>query len=75
MSNQETKQLNMDDMTPQQSLEAIWTMMNRAASKGVFTIDESYILKVLFSKISNSIPKDENKDENKEQVSDTNYNV
>jgi len=58
MSDKESKQLNIEDMTPQQSLEAIWTMMNKAASKGAFTIDESYILKVLFSKISTSMPKE-----------------
>ena len=64
MNDKESKQINIENMTPQQSLEAVWTMMNKAASKGAFTIDESYILKVLFSKISNSIPKVDNSEDN-----------
>jgi len=35
--------------------------MNKAASKGVFNIDESYILKILFSKVSKSITEDTSK--------------
>ena len=55
MESQDKKSINIEDMDVKQSLEAIWNMMNRAASKGAFTIDESYILKVLFSKVSKSI--------------------
>ena len=55
MESQDKKSINIEDMDIKQSLEAIWNMMNRAASKGAFTIDESYILKVLFSKVSKSI--------------------
>ena len=52
MSESEQKQINIEDMTPQQSLEALWTLMNKAATKGCFNIDESYVLKVLFSKVT-----------------------
>ncbi len=55
MEAQDKKSISIEDMDIKQSLEAIWTMMNKAASKGVFNIDESYILKVLFSKVSKSI--------------------
>ena len=58
MESQDKKSINIEDMDIEQSLEAIWNMMNRAASKGAFTIDESYILKVLFSKVSKSIPEE-----------------
>ena len=55
MSDNEQKQVNIEDMTPQQSLEALWTLMNKAASKGCFNIDESYVLKILFSKVSKHV--------------------
>ena len=48
---QEQQTLNIEDMTGKQSLDAIYNMVNKAASKGVFNIDESYVLKVLFSKV------------------------
>lgn len=52
MSDNDQKQVNIEDMNAQQSLEALWTLMNKAATKGCFTIDESYVLKILFSKVS-----------------------
>ena len=52
MSDKEAKTVSIENMTPIQSLEAIWTLMNRAASKGCYTIDESYVIKVLFTKLS-----------------------
>ena len=55
MSDNDQKSVNIEDMSPQQSLEAIWTLMNKAASKGCFNIDESYLLKVLFTKVSKQI--------------------
>lgn len=51
----EKKTINIDDMTVQQSLDTIWTLMNKAANKGVFSIDESYVLKILFSRITNHL--------------------
>jgi len=61
MEAQDKKSISIEDMDIKQSLEAIWTMMNKAASKGVFNIDESYILKVLFSKVSKSISEEPSK--------------
>jgi hypothetical protein len=55
MSDNEQKQVNIEDMNAQQSLEALWTLMNKAATKGSFNIDESYVLKILFSKVSKHI--------------------
>ena len=55
MSDNDQKQVNIEDMNAQQSLEALWTLMNKAATKGCFTIDESYVLKILFSKVSKHI--------------------
>ena len=45
-------QVNIEEMNPEQSLDTIWNLINKAASKGAFTIDECYILKVLFSKLN-----------------------
>ena len=47
----EQQSVNIEDMTARQSLDAIYNMVNRAASKGAFNIDESYVLKVLFTKV------------------------
>ena len=55
MSDNDQKQINIENMNPQQSLEALWTLMNKAATKGCFNIDESYVLKILFSKISKHV--------------------
>ena len=51
--------VNIEDMTAKQSLDAIYNLVNRAASKGVFNIDESYVLKVLFTKVLKGL-KEEN---------------
>lgn len=48
-------QVNIEEMNPEQSLETIWNLINKAASKGAFTIDECYILKVLFSKLNQNL--------------------
>lgn len=53
MSDSEQKSVNIEDMTPHQSLEAIWTLVNKAATKGCYNIDESYVIKLLFNKVSN----------------------
>ena len=55
MSDTEQKTVNIEDMTPQQSLEAIWTLVNKAASKGCYNIDEGYVIKVLFNKVSKQL--------------------
>jgi hypothetical protein len=55
MSDNDQKTVNIEDMTPQQSLEAIWTLVNKAASKGCYNIDEGYVIKVLFNKVSKQL--------------------
>ena len=49
------KNVNIEDMTCEQSLDAIWNMVNKAATKGAFNIDESYVLKILFTKVLKEI--------------------
>lgn len=44
--------VNLDSLTPVQSLNVLWSMLNNASSKGAFTIDESYVLKIIFQKIT-----------------------
>ena len=55
----EQQSINIEDMNAQQSLDAIYNMVNKAATKGAFNIDESYILKILFTKVLKEIRKDE----------------
>ena len=50
------KQVNIEDMTPQQNLEALWSLLNKAlTNKGVYNIDESYVIKVIFSKLTKEL--------------------
>lgn len=44
--------VNLDSLTPVQCLNVLWSMLNNASSKGAFTIDESYVLKIIFQKIT-----------------------
>ena len=44
--------VSLESLTPVQSLNVLWSMLNNASGKGAFTIDESYVLKVIFQKIS-----------------------
>ena len=44
--------VNLDSLTPVQSLNVLWSMLNNASGKGAFSIDESYVLKVIFQKIT-----------------------
>ena len=52
---EDPKQLNVEELNPSQSLETLWSLMNKAASKGIFNIDDGYIIKVCFSKLTNFI--------------------
>lgn len=51
----QTKNVNLNDINAQQSLEVIWTLLNKANSKGVFTLDEAYATKVLFDKVAGGL--------------------
>jgi len=59
----EQKQLNLADMNALQSLDLIYNLVNRAVTKGAFNLDESYVLKVAFEKISLSLRESESKKE------------
>ena len=54
---QQQQKVSIEDMNAQQSLEALWSLVNKSASKGVYNIDESYVIKVIFSKLSQEIAK------------------
>ena len=44
--------VNLDSLNVVQSLNILWSMLNQASNKGAFSIDESYVLKVIFQKIT-----------------------
>mgnify|MGYP001247475634 CR=1 FL=1 len=54
----EPQSVNIEELTAVQSLDGIYNLVNKAASKGVFTIDESYVLKVLFNKVLKELKKE-----------------
>ncbi len=50
--------VNLDSLTVVQSLNVLWSMLNQASSKGAFSIDESYVLKVIFQKLTANLAPD-----------------
>lgn len=50
--------VNLDSLNTVQCLNVLWSMLNQASSKGAFTIDESYVLKVIFQKITANLAPD-----------------
>lgn len=59
----EQKQLNLADMNALQSLDLIYNLVNRANTKGVFNLDEAYVLKVAFEKVATVLRESESKKE------------
>ena len=47
--------ININNLTKEQSLSAIWQLLNKAQSKGSFTIDESVIIKYAIEKLQREI--------------------
>ena len=45
----------IEDMTNIEVCDLIWNALNKATLKGVYTIDEAFILKVLFDKLKNNV--------------------
>ena len=45
-------QINLNDIKPEQSIQLLYQLMNKANKAGVFTIDESYSIKILLEKIA-----------------------
>jgi len=42
---------NIESLTHNDCLDFIWKALNKASTKGVFTIDESYSIKLIFNKL------------------------
>ena len=47
--------VSLQDATPLQSIDVIYKMLNKAANRGVYTIDESHALKILVTKVANAL--------------------
>ena len=45
-------QFNLNDIKPEQSIQLLYQLMNKANKAGAFTIDESYSIKILLEKIA-----------------------
>ena len=64
--------VNLDNLSVVQSLNVLWSMLNQASSKGAFTIDESYVLKVIFQKLTANLAPDTPIEETQEQSESSN---
>jgi hypothetical protein len=42
------QQIDLNKMTKEDAMQIIWTALNKASTKGVFTLDESYVIKTAF---------------------------
>lgn len=49
------KTVNLANLTVDDSMNLIWNALNKANSQGVFTIDESYVIKVAHNKLKTSV--------------------
>ena len=49
------KTVNLANITADDSLNLIWNALNKASNQGVFTIDESYVIKVAHNKLKNNV--------------------
>jgi glutathione synthase/RimK-type ligase-like ATP-grasp enzyme len=49
------KTVNLANMTVDDSMSLIWNALNKANSQGVFTIDESYVIKVAHNKVKTTL--------------------
>ena len=67
--------VNLDSLNTVQCLNVLWSMLNQASSKGAFTIDESYVLKVIFQKITANLAPDSQIVDAPAQPSNTNVDV
>ena len=52
---QQPTSVSLEEATPLQSIDVIYKMLNKAANRGVYTIDESHALKVLVTKVANAL--------------------
>jgi hypothetical protein len=57
---QPEKTVNLANLTLDDSMNLIWNALNKANSQGVFSIDESYVIKVAHNKIKTIVtPKED----------------
>ena len=48
-------QINLNDIKPEQSIQLLFQLLNKANKAGVYTIDESYSIKILLEKLANEL--------------------
>lgn len=41
----------IEDMTKEDFIDLVWNALNKANTKGVYTIDEAYVLKIAITKL------------------------
>ena len=54
--------IDINKMDEKQSLYVIWQMLNKAQSKGIYTIDESCAIKAAIQKITQTLEKSVDKE-------------
>ena len=64
------KTVNLANMTLDDSMSLIWNALNKANSQGVFTIDESYVIKVAHNKVKSNLVAKQSNNEQSVVVSD-----
>jgi hypothetical protein len=52
---QNQTQINLNDIKPEQSIQILYQLMNKANKSGAFTIDESYSIKILLEKLATEL--------------------
>lgn len=60
VSNDKPTQLNLNDLTALQSVDVIYRLLNKAAQKGVYSIDESHALKILVTRVVRELNENSN---------------
>tara|TARA_B100001093_G_C26163224_1_gene732474 strand:+ start:344 stop:580 length:237 start_codon:yes stop_codon:yes gene_type:complete len=58
------KTVNLANLTVDDSMNLIWNALNKANSQGVYTIDESYVIKVAHNKLKTSVTSNSESSEN-----------
>ena len=48
-------QINLNDIKPDQAIQVLYQLLNKANKSGAFTIDESYSVKVLLEKLATEL--------------------
>ena len=50
--------LDINNMNIEKSTNIIWSALNKASNKGLFNIDESFVIKIAFNNLINEIKKE-----------------